>query len=195
MFNSPWTVIFIMSLLFSTTVYVINDIAWPWRHGWSLLRQRVAEAHQVHQRDVRDHQNVTVLISSFFFYRRYQKYWFTRRIPFYRFLPQPIEIPKSLRRLCYFFLWRAGREGAPSSRDPGDDQLCEYDDDSSDNDSDDFAVEEDGAIRDMQNEELGFLFASRIKWQQLGSLCFRPNFSKCNGMQGPRSIFAIGGGG
>ena len=42
-----------------------------------------------------------------------------------------------------------GREGAPTSRDPGDDQLSEYDDDSSDNDSDDFAVEEDGAIRDM----------------------------------------------
>ena len=52
-----------------------------------------------------------------------------------------------------------GRGGAPTSRDPGDDQLSEYDDDSSDNDSDDFAVEEDGAIRDMQNEELGFLFA------------------------------------
>ena len=50
-----------------------------------------------------------------------------------------------------------GGEGAPTSRDPGDDQLSEYDDDSSDNDSDDFAVEEDGAIRDMQNEELGFL--------------------------------------
>ena len=32
----------------------------------------------------------------------------------------------------------------------------EYDDDSSDNDSDDFAVEEDGAIRDMQNSELCF---------------------------------------
>ena len=54
-----------------------------------------------------------------------------------------------------------GGEGAPTSRDPGDDQLSEYNDDSSDNDSDDFAVEEDGAIRDMQNEELGFLFASR----------------------------------
>ena len=48
------------------------------------------------------------------------------------------------------------------SRDQGDDQLSEYDDDSSDNDSDDFAVEEDGAIRDMQNEELGFLFASLL---------------------------------
>ena len=44
-----------------------------------------------------------------------------------------------------------GREGAPTWRDPGDDQLSECDDDSSDNDSDDFAVEEDGAIRDMQN--------------------------------------------
>ena len=53
-----------------------------------------------------------------------------------------------------------GREGAPTSRDPGDDQLSEYDKDSSDNDSDDFAVEEDSAIRDMQNSELGFLFAS-----------------------------------
>ena len=59
------------------------------------------------------------------------------------------------------FSKEGGREGAPSSRDPGDDQLSEYDDDSSDNDSDDFAGEEDGAIRDMQNEELGFLFASR----------------------------------
>ena len=47
------------------------------------------------------------------------------------------------------------REGAPTSRDPGDDQLSEYDDD-----SDDFAVGEDGAIRDMQ-EELVFPFASR----------------------------------
>ena len=44
-----------------------------------------------------------------------------------------------------------GREGAPTSRDPGDDQLSEYDDDSSENDSDDFAVREDGAIRDMPN--------------------------------------------
>ena len=37
------------------------------------------------------------------------------------------------------------------------DQLSEYDDDSSNN-SDDFAVEEDCAIYDMQNKELGFLF-------------------------------------
>ena len=50
------------------------------------------------------------------------------------------------------FSQQEGREGAPTSRDPGDRQLPEYDDDSSnDNDSDDFAVEEDGAIRDMQN--------------------------------------------
>ena len=53
-----------------------------------------------------------------------------------------------------------GKEGAPTSKDIGDNQLSEYDDDSSDNDSDDFAVEEDGVIRDMQNEELGFLFTS-----------------------------------
>ena len=43
---------------------------------------------------------------------------------------------------------------------PGDDQLFEYDDDS-DNDSDGFIVEKDGAIRDMQSEELSFLLASR----------------------------------
>ena len=54
------------------------------------------------------------------------------------------------------FLKEEERKGAPTSRHPGDDQLSEYDDDSND-----FAVEEDGAIRDMQNEEIGFLFASR----------------------------------
>ena len=54
-----------------------------------------------------------------------------------------------------------GREGVPTLRNPGDDQLSEYNDDSSDNDSDDFAVEDDGAIHDVQNEELSFLFASR----------------------------------
>ena len=43
---------------------------------------------------------------------------------------------------------------------PGDDQLLEYDVDS-DNDSDGFVVDEGGAIRDMQSEELGFLLASR----------------------------------
>ena len=43
---------------------------------------------------------------------------------------------------------------------PGDNQLFEYDDDS-DNDSDGSVVEEDGAIRDMQSEELCFLLASR----------------------------------
>ena len=47
-----------------------------------------------------------------------------------------------------------GREGVPTSRYPADGQLSEYDDDSSDNDSDNFAVEKDGAIRDMQREEL-----------------------------------------
>ena len=51
-----------------------------------------------------------------------------------------------------------GTKGTPTSRDLGDHQLSEYDDDSSDNDCDDF---EDGAIRDVQNKELGFLFASR----------------------------------
>ena len=59
------------------------------------------------------------------------------------------------------FAKEEGREGAPTTRDPGDNQLSEYNDNSSDDDSDDFAVEEDGAIHDMQNEELGFLFASR----------------------------------
>ena len=76
-----------------------------------------------------------------------------------------------------------GGQGAPTSRDPGDDQLSEYDDNSSDNDSDNFAVEEDGAIRDMQNEELGFLFAScrtrsgRMVKKQT-RLCFGRNYSK-----------------
>ena len=46
-------------------------------------------------------------------------------------------------------------------RDPQDDQLSKYDGDSSDNDSDGFAVEEGGAIRDTQKEELGFVFALR----------------------------------
>ena len=40
-------------------------------------------------------------------------------------------------------------------RDPGDDQLSEYAEDSSDNKN--FSVEEDGAIADVQKEELGFL--------------------------------------
>ena len=47
------------------------------------------------------------------------------------------------------------------TRDPGDYQLSEYDDDSSTAKSSESLSEEDGAIRDMQNEELGFLFASR----------------------------------
>ena len=38
----------------------------------------------------------------------------------------------------------------------GDDQLFEYDDDS-DNDSDGFVVEEDGAILDMRSEDLGYV--------------------------------------
>ena len=59
------------------------------------------------------------------------------------------------------FSTEEGREGAPTSRDPGDDQLSEYADDFFDNEPDDFAVEEDGAIGNMQNSELGFLFASR----------------------------------
>ena len=50
-----------------------------------------------------------------------------------------------------------GREGAPTSRDQGDDQLSEYDDDSSDNDSDDFAVEEDGAITKCINAVSKFI--------------------------------------
>jgi len=49
--------------------------------------------------------------------------------------------------------------GTCIQRDPGGDQLSEYDDDSSDNDSDNFSLEEDGAIRDLQNEERDFLFA------------------------------------
>ena len=51
-----------------------------------------------------------------------------------------------------------GREGPSTSRDPGDDQQSEYDDDSSDSDSDDFVVEKDGAVHHIQNSELGFLF-------------------------------------
>ena len=59
---------------------------------------------------------MTALISFFFQPKVTKKYWFTRSIPVFRFLPQPIEISKSLRK--------------------------------------------DGAGSDMQNEELGFLFAS-----------------------------------
>ena len=54
-----------------------------------------------------------------------------------------------------------GRKSAPTLRDPEDDQLSEYNDDSSENDSDEFSVrEEDGAFRDVRNEELGFLDAA-----------------------------------
>ena len=55
---------------------------------------------------------------------------------------------------------RIGGFASPYSPPSGDDQLFEYDDDS-DNDSDGFVVEKDGAIRNMQSEELGFLLASR----------------------------------
>ena len=69
-----------------------------------------------------------------------------------------------------FLLGRARFTAQPlSALDPGDDQLYEYDDDSSDNDSDDFAVEEDGAIRDMPNSELGFLFARGTQREYRGT--------------------------
>ena len=44
----------------------------------------------------------------------------------------------------------------PINPPAGDDQLFEYDDDS-DNDSDGFVVEEDGAILDMRSEDLGYV--------------------------------------
>ena len=53
-----------------------------------------------------------------------------------------------------------GRESAPKLTDPEDGQLSEYDDGLYGNDSDEIPVEEDGAFRDMQNSELGFLFAA-----------------------------------
>ena len=53
-----------------------------------------------------------------------------------------------------------GREGAISSRDSGGDQLSEYNEDSSDSESDDVAVEESSALSHVQNKELGFLFAA-----------------------------------
>ena len=61
--------------------------------------------------------------------------------------------------MCSKFEGSTNRIEGPR-RGSGDDQLFEYDDDS-DNDSDCFVVEEDGAIRDMQSEELGFLLTSR----------------------------------
>ena len=56
-------------------------------------------------------------------------------------------------------IWQKKKHGSadlhiPIHPTPGDDQLFEYDDDS-DNDSDGIVVEQDGAIRDMQSEELG----------------------------------------
>ena len=38
MFNSPWTVIFIMS--YFRQPLLCNKWSWPWQDGWSLLRQR-----------------------------------------------------------------------------------------------------------------------------------------------------------
>ena len=36
--REPWfSYVFV---ILDNRYYVINDIAWPWRHGWSLLRQR-----------------------------------------------------------------------------------------------------------------------------------------------------------
>ena len=55
---------------------------------------------------------------------------------------------------------RSANLHTPIHPPPGDDRLFEYNDDS-DKDSDGFVVEEDGAIRDIQSEELGFLLASR----------------------------------
>ena len=67
-----------------------------------------------------------------------------------------------------------GTEGAPTSRDPGDDQLSEYDDDSSDNDADDFALEEDGAIRDIQNSELCFGAIAECPGPAITDMCQCP---------------------
>ena len=55
---------------------------------------------------------------------------------------------------------RIGGFASPYSPPSEDDQLFEYDDGSDDNDSDGFVVEEDGGIRDVQGEELGFQLAS-----------------------------------
>ena len=195
-------------VIFDNRYYIVNDTAWLW-HNWMWfcffsVSTIMAEAHQ---RNVRDHQNVTVLI-IFFLSEGNKNYWFTRRNLVFRFLPgaahRDFEIFKkamldfcgvqSLTEAKEFapvereeqpkFSKEEGREGALTSRDHGYDQLSEfeYGDVCSDNESDDFTMEEDGAIRDMLNSELCFLFASRRKWQQPGWLCFRLEFSKCNGM-------------
>ena len=67
------------------------------------------------------------------------------------------------------FLKEEGREGPPTLKDPGDQQLSEYNDDYSDNDSDDFAVEEDGAIHDTYAERetrFPFCIAQNAKWPE-----------------------------
>ena len=67
-------------------------------------------------------------------------------------------------------------------------QLSEYDDDSSDKDSEDYAVEEDSAIRDMHNAGTRFPFciAQNAKWtdSENNKQGFALNviFSKWNGM-------------
>ena len=131
MFNSPWTVIFIASfyVIFDNRYYVINDIAWPWQDGWSLLQRDFwpgiifilsfvyfdhngGSASTRCQRWPRSSTRtssvqvlpnviVTMLI-SFFLTKGNKKYWFTRRNPVFRFLPRPIDISKSLRKLCHF---------------------------------------------------------------------------------------------
>ena len=53
-----------------------------------------------------------------------------------------------------------GREGASTSRDPGDVSAFRMHN-SSDSDSDDFVAEEDRAIYHAQNSELGFPLAVR----------------------------------
>ena len=86
-------------------------------------------------------------------------------------------------RVCTTWFFKArGKRRRAYIEGPRRRSVSEHDDNSSNNDSDDFAAEEDGAIRDMQNEDLGFLFAShrtssgRIvkKWR----VCFSRNFFK-----------------
>ena len=74
-------------------------------------------------------------------------------------LAEAKEIPP-VERVEPEFSKEEGREGVPTTRDPGVNQLSAYDDDPSDKDSDDLAVEKYGVICDVQNEELGFLSAS-----------------------------------
>ena len=90
----------------------------------------------------------------------------------YQFTFEPLHL--CFRRWLWFRIWtkilsdrriwqkrhRSADWHTPIHPPPGDDQHFQYDDDS-DNGSDGFVVEEDGAIRAMQSEELGFLLASR----------------------------------